>query len=138
MYPSLGEYAEKKKRKMNVYSQVGKRFVETLVDIRISYPDAVEDLLQSIGDKLPDKERRAVETAESSEVLGHLFGMKLAFWVSNAVGKSPNIRIKFADAIAVAAKCKNLGSWIEQLLRTAGNLITGEETLKVISVDEEQ
>ena len=128
-------YIEKSKGELNVYSQITKRFVETLVDIKVHYPEMIEDILQSMGNGLSLRSIRIIRTAESSELLGHLIGVKLAFTVPQVVSKAPILRNLLADAIAAAAKCKNLGAWIDQFLRRVANRVAGKEILKAPPVE---
>lgn len=127
---------EKTKRKLNVYSQITKRYIETMMDIKLHYPKAIEDLLQSIGNGLSSGSKRMIMNAESSELLGHLFGMKMVSMVPHLLAENPELRSEFATAIAVASKCRNLGAWSDQFLRRTANRIAGKEILKAISIDE--
>ena len=105
------------------------------MDIKVHYPEMIEDILQSMGNGLSPKSQRIIRTAESSELLGHLIGMKMAFTVPQIVTKAPSLRNELAGAIAAASKCKNLGAWIDQFLRRIANRIAGEEILKVPTVE---
>lgn len=111
--------------------------VKALVNLKIYYPEAVEDLLYSINsDTLKEHQLDVRNTkSRSVEIITRQLGMACGKLVKHLV-HGQEIRDFYAEGWASAVRSKNFGQWIEQVFIRIINYVMGSEIYKEMPIDE--
>ena len=110
--------------------------VKALVNLKIHYPEAVEDLLYSLTDVVKEHQIEVKGSkSRSVELISRQMGIACGMLIRHLV-RSPEIRNVYAEAWTSAAKCKSFGQWMEQVFMRLTNYLMGREVYKEIPIDD--
>ena len=110
--------------------------VNALTNLKIHYPDEIDNILNSSGNSLLKEYQITVRSSESESISA------LSFQLSVGAGKlvkhlihTQKRREAFAEAWACAAKCRSFEQWMQQVFMRIVNYVTGSDIYEVIPVD---